>query len=361
MSKLISLRQIVAVCLITSSGFVVAADNVEEPTAQVLAAWRSTIAQTPAPFDGCFHAAYPDTDWTQVDCEVAIDRPFRNSPLAFPNQENVRSQRLDSIEGFGRNNTIQTVGDTSGDWSAKGSNLPDGLRVNATGSFSLSGVTSESDPGGTNDYSVQLNSNYFSSPACNGQTGCTGWEQFVYSTSLHQLLIQFWLVNYSGVCPSGFSSDGAGNCSMDSPAASVPALAATGLGTLSMYVTSAGYTLSGISQATSVNLTIGSNAYSTYDVNFDTLGLTQGWSVAEFNVFGDGNLWQANFNAGSYITVATSIRDETTAHPNLTNTTDSCFQNSTTGETNNLNLGTCTAYHVGGLVKSPYISFTEHN
>lgn len=187
MSKLRNVHQAALACLLIFPGFAIAADDVAEQTEQILSAWRNTIAQTPVPSSGCFHAAYPDTAWTSVECEVAIDRPFRNSSLALP-AVGTESRRPTSIQSFDHNITIQTVGGGSGDWSAKGSNLPNGLRINSTGSFSLSDVTSESDPGGANDYSVQLNSNFFFTPACNGQTGCLGWEQFVYSTGLQQLL-----------------------------------------------------------------------------------------------------------------------------------------------------------------------------
>lgn len=260
------------------------------------------------------------------------------------------------------------------DWMAQGSGLPsgNGYPTSASGSFPVvSGVTSEYDGAQQyNDYSVQLNSNYFSTPACNNISGCLGWEQFVYSTGLQQLLIQFWLINYGSSCPSGWQTDFFGDCFKNSPVASVPGLVATGLGSLSMSAQSSGLSTTGVLLPTRVWLYIGSNAYYTYDDQTDTLSLTQGWSQAEFNIFGDGSgAPQAIFNPGSSITVKTSIADLTPiAYGRLPSTSDSCVKDSTTGESNNLNLGACTATPAqfvstphGRVPQGPYISFTENN
>jgi len=59
----------------------------------------------------------------------------------------------------------------------------------------------------------------------------------------------------------------------------------------------------------------------------------------------------ATFNSGPLITVNLQVNDGSTNAP-------SCLANDgTTGETNNLNLGSCSA--TGGT--SPYIQFTESN
>ncbi|MFC6839377.1 hypothetical protein [Xanthomonas theicola] len=60
---------------------------------------------------------------------------------------------------------------------------------------------------------------------------------------------------------------------------------------------------------------------------------------------------RANFNCGSSVTVKLAVRNGSTAAP-------TCAANAgTTGETNNLNLGSCTA--AGGSM--PSITFTEAN
>jgi hypothetical protein len=55
----------------------------------------------------------------------------------------------------------------------------------AGGSFdSVSGVTSVTSQFGSDDYSLQLNANLFSSPICSGAgtpSQCQGWQQFIYS------------------------------------------------------------------------------------------------------------------------------------------------------------------------------------
>ncbi len=55
-----------------------------------------------------------------------------------------------------------------------------------------------------------------------------------------------------------------------------------------------------------------------------------GWTIAEFNVFGDGGGSQANFNSGAQIVIRDRIVYGGTAPPN-------CVAVGYTGETNNLN------------------------
>ena len=78
--------------------------------------------------------------------------------------------------------------------------------------------------------------------------------------------------------------------------------------------------------------------------------LASGWNYSEFNLFGAGGGSAATFNSGSSITVKISMTNGSTAAP-------TCVNYGTTGETNNLNLGTCSG--TGGT--SPYIQFTESN
>ena len=81
------------------------------------------------------------------------------------------------------------------------------------------------------------------------------------------------------------------------------------------------------------------------------MDLASGWNQSEFNIIGDGGGSQANFNAGSHLTVMIAVDNGTSATP-------TCAVNAgTTGETNNLNLGACSG--TGGA--SPFIQFTESN
>jgi len=81
------------------------------------------------------------------------------------------------------------------------------------------------------------------------------------------------------------------------------------------------------------------------------LGIASVWSRADVNVSGDAGGAEADFNTGSSITVKIAAVDGTTARPTGVSNAG------TTGETNNLNLGGCTAS--GG--SSPSIQFTQSN
>ena len=376
------LQLILCYVLMLFGSMAVRAEKAIEPTAQLLEIWFGEIEKTPMPFNSCFHAAYPETTWTHVECGVGTGKSFRNSFRAIRSRDSEKNQILSSDRVLSDNDTIQTVGGGGPtDWLAYGTNLPtnfsNGERIGATGSFTVvSGVTTEYDVGGGthhyNDYSVQLNSNYFPTPACNNIPGCLGWEQFVYSSGLQKLLIQFWLLNYSGSCPGGWTSVAGAGCYKDSPSVFVPTLAATGLGTLRMSALSSGSTSVRGTLATSVLLRIGNDAYFTYDDQIDTLSLTPNWDLAEFNIFGDGsNVPQAIFNPGSSITVYTSLYSHLyipNIPPSPSPAVDSCEKISTTGETNNLNLGACTATPSGYIMtprgfapRDSFISFTESN
>jgi hypothetical protein len=82
--------------------------------------------------------------------------------------------------------------------------------------------------------------------------------------------------------------------------------------------------------------------------------IARGWTQAEFNVVGNAGGSIADFNPGSFISVNVGVIDGSFAAPK-------CIPPSaidgTTGETNNLNLGKCTAS--GGWL--PSIQFTESN
>ena len=96
--------------------------------------------------------------------------------------------------------------------------------------------------------------------------------------------------------------------------------------------------------------TDGANAYKT--TGQDTVvDLANAWNGAEFNVIGPGGGSSANFSTGTNLTVRIAVTDGSTAKP-------ACKANSgTTGETNNLTLGTCKA-RAGN---SPTITFAESN
>src|SRR5437588_3172374 len=157
--------------------------------------WRKAMARVPLPKKGCFKASYPSMVWHEVACTAAPERHYQPRPF--------------------------TVG-SAVDFSA----VVAGHIASATGSFdSVNGVTSETNLGSPDTYSLQLNSEYFTTPACAGaadQVSCKGWQQFIYSTSLASAFIEYWLV-YGAPCPAGWTTISVHHCVMNSVAIPVAA------------------------------------------------------------------------------------------------------------------------------------------
>lgn len=278
--------------------------------------WRETIARTSVPHEGCFEAEFPNAVWVEAACTVAPDKVY--VPHGRPGP--------------------QTVGNGT-DYAATVTNTIS----SAVGTFpTVTGVTSEKD-GSANVYSIQLNSNFMSTAACNGHSGCLAWEQFVYSSQEQAAFMQYWLIDYGNSCPSGWNSYD-GSCYKNSAAVSVPKQA---IGTLAQLKLS-GAAVSGGNDT--LTFTTPTKAYSTTGKDSVTY-LATAWKQAEFNIIGDGGGSKATFNSGSSITVKVAVSHGSTAAP-------TCASNAgTTGETNNLTLGSCSG--VSGA--TPYIQFKESN
>lgn len=307
---------------------------------QAQASWRESMAHVATPSEGCFEATYPSVIWHQSVCHEVTPR------VAPVPRFKLFNQGAAQTAGNGNDYTIQTAS----------------LITQAVGSFpSVTGVTSESGVGvaayggggilGANEYSLQINSSFDdTTSACKSHSGCTVWQQFVYAPDYEvqgsaAVFMQYWLIGYGGTtCPSGFGSDGEGDCYKNSAAATAPDVAATALGNVKLTgtVTAGGND--------TVVFTNGTHAYTSSGKD-SVLLLAQVWKVGEFNVVGNAGGSEAKFNTGSSITVKLAVTDGSTAVP-------SCVANSgSTGESNNLNLGSCTA--AGG--STPYIQFTESN
>jgi hypothetical protein len=289
-------------------------------SAQAADTWSATISKTPVPHAGCFTATFPSTAWKEVACQTAPNIPFLPS------------------NGHGS----QTVGNGH-DYAAVVSGT---VITSAIGSFPVvKKLKTETDGGRANDYSLQLNSNFMSgSPACSGASNpanCLAWEQFVYSSGSHAAFMQYWLINWDTTCPSGWNTAGS-DCYKNSKSVGVPLETIKQLKTMS---------LSGAAIAGGIDtlvLTTKTNAYTTTGEDSVTF-LANDWTASEFNVIGDGGGSQAVFNAGTSLTVQIDLVDGQTTAP-------TCQANDgTTGETNNLNLGSCTT--AGGA--TPSISFVE--
>lgn len=298
--------------------------------------WRDFIRVTPKPKTGCFTATYPKSEWQEVPCITPPDIPM-------PPRQGVRPLVV------GSGNDISAQVSTTGFISM------------AIGSFdSVAGVTSVSSPIGNsgspvaNAYTLQINTNFFTSTACAGSpnTGCRGWEQFVHANdgSSGSVFIQYWLIQYNTTCPTGwnqFSFTGLTDiyCYRNSPGAIVvPNQPVGNLGQLS---------LTGSVSATgdSATLTAGTTAYSV--VGSNSVNAAAGWRTAEFNVFGYGGNssggGEATFNSGSTIVPRTRIFYGSTNPP-------TCVAQGFTGETNNLSFGPTAPT---GTAPGPAVIFTE--
>jgi hypothetical protein len=304
---------------------------------------------------GCFHASYPSTQWEKVECGAA---PAYRSALP-------------KISG-----NEPTV---AGNWFDYVAQAPSGQLLSAAvGSFpKVTGVTSEKTVNvefnggfsdgltGPNEYTLQVNTNFANTAACDGYTYCNAWQQYVVSTGgPTEVFIEYWLINYGvhdgnkDICPSGFEDvgrsflfgDQGDMCVQNSPSTTIypkGPIPITDLASLQ---------LSGSAQANGTD-----RATATYDgqayaatVKDSWTDIASGWTQAEFNVLGDGGGARSDFNPGSSVTVKIALTDGSTSTPTCVPPSK---MEGTTGETNNLTPRQCKA--AGG--SAPYIEFLESN
>jgi len=264
---------------------------------------------TPTPGIGCFSASYPNIVWI----------PERCSPPP---------------------KGAETVGNGNDD---SANNVLQGIATNVHGSFpSLTGYSSECDPSwGCDYYSLQLNTNEFPQsvygPCGSGQLWPNGWEQFVLKQQGNVLgsvlFIEYWLIQYHmfcGNCPPNWSQDplNANNCFLNSAAATDtnyrdPAHLTNYMltGNITSTMHSAVFCDSGVTPSCYAD-TVGA-----------VLPLYNNWSDTEFGIFGFQGNSQANFNSG--VTLGVKVDNNAGSV--------SCGTLALTGETNNLNLGSCVA------------------
>ena len=186
--------------------------------------------------------------------------------------------------------------------------------------------------------------------ACAGHSGCTVWQQFIYSPDYQfdgeaAVFMQYWLIGWgSSACPSGWMSAGGGDCFRNSAIATAPDIPITSLAKL---------TLSGSVVAGGNDTVVFNNGTQAYSITGrdSVVDISSVWTQSEFNVVGNAGGSRAQFNKGSSVTVKVALTDGSTAAPR-------CVANAgSTGESNNLNLGSCTT--AGGT--TPSIQFTESN
>ena len=307
---------------VLSAGLLSLTVTAQAADAGALAQWREAIAHTNVAVAGCFEASYPSMEWNQVECVEAPAIPF--------------------IPRTGAGGL--TVGNGN-DYAAE---VSSGLIRKTVGSFPVvTGVKSETGIDGPNSYSIQLNSNFMQhNKACSGAknpSACLAWLQYVYSSDYTSAFMQYWLIYYDNTCPSGWYSY-SGDCYTNSAAVTVPKEVISKLKTISV---SGSAVKSGLD---TLIMYVGKTAYKTTGKD-SVVYLSSGWKESEFNIVGDGSGSEAYFNSGSSITVESKVTNGTTNAP-------ICASDAgTTGETNNLNLGSCSG--TGG--SKPYIKFTESN
>jgi hypothetical protein len=327
-------------------------NSVDQVESQAHQAWRETMHHIEAPEEGCFHASYPSTQWEAVEC---VDRPAYRS--ALPNHSG-REQAVGN--GF--------------DYVAQAASGH--LITVAAGSFpTVKGVKWEQGLGGIagpNEYTLQVNTNFAHTAACGDFTGCMAWQQYVLSTNTPvslttgelsgktEVFIEYWLLNYgidtgANICPKGFIDGGpdftgpGDDCVQNTPAVVIynGQIPITELASLQL---GGSAVVNGTDKAVA---TYGTEAY-TATVKDSYTDISSGWNQAEFNIFGNAGGSEAQFNSGVSLKVKLAVSDGSQSGP-------ACVPpanfDGTTGETNNLNLGSCTS--IGGFI--PYIQFTESN
>lgn len=299
--------------------------------------WSISIMRKPAPRKGCFAAAFPATEWREVACG-----PARNIPMIPKNGP--RPQVV------GNSNDISAL-------------APSGHISQAIGHFeNVTNVTSESGPIGNsgpsiaNAYTLQINTNFFGGTAvctASPNPGCQGWEQFVYENdgSNGYAYIQYWIIAYNATCPAGQSWNqialyGGTYCWKNNSggSVSVPNQPITNM---------ANWTFSGQVSATgdSVTMSTGTMAYTRNGDN--AVDAANGWTTAEFNIFGDGGNSSgggtATFNAGASADARTQIFYGDRNAP-------TCVAQGFTAEMNNLSFGPTAP---AATAPGPAVIFTE--
>jgi hypothetical protein len=284
---------------------------------------------------GCFAATYPSTVWQSTQCVTA--------PLV-------------PLQPYKGGTIPSTVGDGNDEVAYSSSSLIG----SSVGSFQVSGLTSETDSiYGTNNYGLQVTSQFFTTNTTyTGNNSTMGWEQFVwinwpYSNSGGFVYIQYWLIGYDtsyGSCPSKEPPGGSlwtpyqGSCYANSPGLITPLENATNLASLSLE----GFSKYNHAPNDVDVFCVSATCYKVL-ITDQVVNLYQNWHYSEFNVFGVGSGSQANFNFGTTITVTNSLKDQSGNA-----IVPSCVNTGYTGETNNLNLGSCST-------NGNQIVFTESN
>ena len=272
--------------------------------------WQRSMSQSPMPKKGCFNSSYPSLEWHEVPC---------GQPPKFPNPP-AGGPRPNIVGGGNDISAVVSGPNISSVIGSFDSVTP--ATVTVSGPFG-------GNPNAANAFTLQINSQFFSTPACNGVAGCLGWQQFIYSQNQCGgpcVFMQYWLINFGPSCPAGqpWIQRGNNNCFFNSASAPAPAVTAAQLQGTTLTGTAAGGT------DTVVLTSAGGTATAVAAPSVVSLELQ--WNTAEFNIFGDCCSAQANFSAGTTVVTRTRVINGGTAAP-------ACVTQGFTGETNNLSFG----------------------
>jgi hypothetical protein len=390
LNKVIAAAFLVAGIFVQTLGMAAQAGTVatvtEDPEAAAKRNWREKITEQSASGqgNGCFHATYPNFIWEAVACSTKGKASSHPTPNRAP----------DGGPG-------PQEGGAMGDYVAL---IQNGIITHVAGTFyQVSGVTSETNVDsngnnmGSNDYGLQINTNWsltsappnsallptYAPAACQGHTGCQIWQQFIYTTdqdgdpgpapSHSELFMQYWLFNWisatefqsnGGNCPHGWnphnSSNGGLDCWRNGHVQSVPVIVpVTGLGDvkLSCSVQINGNDELYFSYGADAYAVIESDNFDNDHPNEDGIDIASIWQSVEFNVVGNTNASQATFNPGSVLGVTVNVLNDSNLPLLCLNDNDPRVNGvGTTSETNNLSLGRCSSTVVNGYSA---IQFTE--
>jgi hypothetical protein len=287
------------------------------PSAQTKAQWHEEISNLPTPGKGCYHASYPSLQWHATPCLVAPNVPLaprlntRGGPLAIGNGSDYSAQVTGKIS------------QATGTFTNVSSNLTEKGQIGGVG------------PQVNNAFTLQLNTEFFSTPVCSGSgtpSKCLGWQQFIYayhySGNTNLVFMQYWLLYWDTTCPSGWNTFNDGSfvfCYTNSAGTSYGALPAKDLGDISLVAKAS----SGGNDQVTLSSSLG--GASTASGNDNKLDLAAAWKATEWGAFGDAGGAEANFGAKSTIEAQTALQATSSSAP-------TCLATGFTGETNNLNL-----------------------
>jgi len=277
--------------------------NPDAGISPAVASWRNTVASTFVPNKGCFEVSLPDTTWREVSCITSTSvTPTRVSPT---NQKTSPMSGLSSSSGSSSFSPA-AVGGNTGDFVLAVLH-PTDLLTSVMGSFPKPGYDWVSHMGTLypdnryvdSAYSLQMNTNFFSTDACKGSSnpGCFAWQQFIYSGTFYKCFyMEYWLIGYGATCPDDSWWQSYGNCVKDSERKYIGAQPLYTLPDMKMYADARG-----LMTVECLTFFYGSNA-STLCVD-SVLGLGKQWQMAEYNIYGDIDNSEAVFYPGSGLTV----------------------------------------------------------